>query len=201
MIGGPANGRIVHLLENPETGETAATALDQVDGLAGIGGVPAEEVAAAMPRSVPLEPAEPADAVARLERGAATLSNIRVADPRSFDAVGRYRSFEFISGFSDAGAHVWAFAGMGSAFMAERNWGRIAVESKLTVFGTVEPGAVLRQISWIPDVAPKSMALLHQVDDVRTGKVIARGDVRVMILDFATRRSVPIPDVLQSLPA
>ncbi len=199
--GGPADGRIVHLLENAETGEVAATALDLVEGLAEVPTVPADEVAAAMPRSVPLAPAEPADALARLERGAATVSNIRLADPNAFDAEGRYRQFEFISGFSDGAAHVWAFAGMTNAFMAERNWGRIAVETKLTVFAPVRPGMVLRQISWISEVAAKSMALLHQVDDPRTGTVIARGDVRGMILDFATRRSVPMPDILQSLPA
>ena len=201
VVGGPADGRVVHLLIDASTDAVAATALDLVDALGEVPTVAADEVAAAMPRSVPLAPAEPADAVHRLERGAATVSNVRVADPSTFDAAGRYRTYEFISGFSDGGAHAWAFAGVTGAYLNEHRHGRIAVEQKLTIVAPVTPGMVLRQISWIHEVAPKSVAIVHQVDDVRTGTVLARGDVRAMLLDFATRRSVPIPDMVRVLEA
>ena len=203
VAGGPADGRIVHLLENAETGAVAAAALDDVAAKDGAGGgaalaatprVAADIVAAAMPRSIGLAPAAPEDALARLARGAATVSNVRVADPRSFDASGSYRAFEYISGFSDGAAHAWSFAGLTNAVLAEKNWGRVAVESKVTVFNPPQPGAVLRQISWVAAVAEKTLQIVHQVDDARTGTIVARGDFIGLILDFATRRAAPMPE-------
>lgn len=198
VVGGPVDNLLVHRLENAETGEVAATALDIVDAAPDVPTVTMEEVAEAMPRSVPLEPGEVVDAASMLAAGQATISNIRVADPASFDASGRYRAYEFVSGFSDGGAPVWSFVGLTKAYLSQNKLGRIAVETNFAILAEVRPGAVLRQVSFVPEVAAKSMLLVHQVDDARTGEVVATSRGRVMILDFATRRSAPIPDFVRA---
>lgn len=195
--GGPADGQIVHLLEDAESGALAASALDILEAAPDAAPAPADELTLAMPRGVPVGPSEAADTEAMLARGAAVVSNIRVARPELFDVDGRYRSYEFISAFSDGGVFAWHHAGLTNALMAEKGWGRVAVETKVTPLAPVEPGAVLRQTSWVTEVAKKSLAFAHQIDDMRTGVAVCRGDARVVALSFETRRTVELPDFVR----
>lgn len=198
LASGPHTGALVHILANAETGAVAATALDTL-AEPPEGFVASEEDAApAIPRGVAPGPTPAVDAEALVEAGGASVTNIAVADPMRFAAGGAWRPHEFIAGFSDAGSHVWAHAGLSTEYLKANNFGRVAVEMKLTVHAPVTPGTILRQISWVPDVAQKSFALSHQVSDMASGTVLARGEARALIIDLGARRVAPVPPTLRA---
>ena len=87
---------------------------------------------------------------------------------------------------------------MTTEWLAERNLGRVAVETKLDLLAPVRRGAVLRLISWLPDLAEKTLMLAHQLEDLSTGEAVARGEVRALLMDLSARRATAIPEELRA---
>lgn len=189
------DGAVLHRMEEAGTGALVATALDAWETAEGLPGTPeADEAERAAPRGVEGGPSAPLDARGLLEAGKAVVSDIAVADPWMFDAAGRFLPHHVVGRFSNAGAHLWSFAGVSAEWLAERNLGRVAVETKLTPLAEPRPGTALRLISWIPEMAEKTLMLSHQLEDFATGEPLARGDVRALVMDLTARRTVPMPE-------
>ena len=195
---GPFAGRVLHVMRESPGGALVATALDTWDDPKGLPGeASAEDLAPAAPRGVSPDPAPPVDARDLLARGKAVVSDVSVADPAMFDAAGGYLPHHVVGRFSNAGAHLWNFAGVTTEWLAERNLGRVAVETKLDLVAPIRPGAVLRLISWLPDLAEKTLMLAHQLEDLSTGEAVARGEVRALLMDLSARRATAIPAELR----
>jgi len=195
---GAAAGGVVHLLCDSENGSLAATALDQPGYRTGFP-VPVGEAAArpALPRGLPWGPTLPADTAGLLARGLARIvhrSVLRVAET-GFD--GDMLSEAAISRFTDGVPHSWADLGLSSAWLAANGFGRVAVEMKLTRLEKAEAGRPLRLVTWIPLVEEKTFVIRHQIEDLVTGRVVAAGEVRSLVMDLSTRRAVPVPDFVR----
>lgn len=191
---GPAAGKVLHVMTAAPGGALVATSLDDLGDASRLPGEwGAEDAVPGLPRGVDGAPSDPADARGLLAAGRAVLSDVSLAYPHRFGADGGFLPHQFIAGFSNGAVHLWSGLGITREWLEARNLGRVAVEQKLTPFAAVEPGMVLRQISWVAEAAEKTVLFSHQVEDARTGAPLVRGDVRALLMDLGARKAVPMP--------
>src|SRR5690606_14463926 len=84
---GPFEGRVVHFLENSETGALSATALDSTSRPDFKHRIPAEKAAPALPRSAPAEPLTPV-APEKILASGGLVTNRSVVSPADCGATG-----------------------------------------------------------------------------------------------------------------
>ena len=200
---GPHAGKALHLLMDVDQGVLSATALDS--GFAPQA-LPLPEVEAgwadpAVPRGLPPGPDPTGDMTAFLERGAAVIGNLGIIGRAETDAEGRILLQAIVSRFSDSAAHVWGHAGIGEEWLTRHKHGRVAVEMKLTMLGDAGPGSALRMVSRIDDVQERTFAILHQLEHVSDGAVVATGSVRALVMDLQKRRASPLPAEIREISA
>jgi acyl-CoA thioester hydrolase len=186
-------GHAVHILENIETGRIAATALEAPSGLAvPAHRVPETEIEPALPRGLEPGPSVPMPVSEVLARGG-LISNRSIVQPGQCDAAGELLAQNYVARLSDGAAHVWETAGVGIARLRALNYGRVALEMKLTHHRPVRAGeALLLHSRGIPSRG-KTMGLHHEMIRLSDGAPVLTADVVAVILDLATRRSVVPP--------
>lgn len=195
IAGGAYDGRIVHFLEDAETGALAATALDAASGLAYRYRISPEEAEAALPRSSSAEPLKPISVDEILETGG-LFANASIVSPAECDALGEMNAQYYIARFSDAAPHVWARAGLDTGWLRERGLGRVAVEMKITHHRPARVGEAVALYS-VPRInGAKTVLLRHEMVRLADREPIASGEVVALVLDLKTRRSQPLPDAL-----
>jgi len=100
----------------------------------------------------------------------------------------------YIAGFTDGVPHIWDHIGITGSWLQKNNFGRVAVEMKLSILQPARVGAVLKLVSRSPRVGEKTITLVHQVVDMETGSVYATGEVVGLIMDLEGRKALPIPE-------
>lgn len=195
IAGGYYNGRVVHLLENAETGALAAIALEATSGLAYRHQISPEQAEAALPRSAGSDPLQPIAADRILAEGG-LLANASMVSPAECDVDGKMNAQYYIARFSDAAPHVWACAGLDTSWLRERGLGRVAVEMKITHHLPARAGEAIALYS-VPRInGAKTLLLRHEIVRIADREPIASGEVVVLMLDLKTRRSQALPDAL-----
>lgn len=194
---GPMTGYDIHLLEDPVSGVLYATAIDAPAGNTGFE-TGASELTKALPRSFEAQPAAPKSESEILELNG-FLASQTVVQPFECDSDGRIVERAIVSRFTDAAPHVWNQAGIGTKWLASQNFGRVAVEMKITHHAVPCCGALLMMYSaaWID--SGKIIHLRHEIVDASTRKPCVTGDVAALVMDLATRKSVAIPNEIQKL--
>ncbi len=195
--GGSHDGWLVHLMENSETGQLSATCLDKfrADG-AYPGRVNHTQIDRAMPRGLAHEPPVPEDLEALLAGGDAIVSHKSVVRPFETNHEGNILFHAIVSRFTDCASHVWNHVGLTTDWLEQNNCGRVAVETKLTRIEPVQAGNAVRIVSRVTGLAEKSFAIIHQLEDLRSGKPLALGEVRCVIMDLDTRKVITVPDIM-----
>lgn len=193
-------GWLVHLLENSETGELCATCLDRSKAQSNFtGGLDPSHISRAMPRGVKSNMAAPDESAALLADGSAIVSHKSVVRPFEVDHHGDLLFHAIISRFTDCASHVWTHAGLTTAWLEQNQCGRVAVETKLTRLANVQVGSPLRIVSRVADRADKSFAIVHQLENLATGKPVAHGEVRCVVMDLTKRRVIALPHVMKRI--
>ena len=196
LIGtGPMAGAIVHRLEDNETGMLSATAIDHPGYR--LGDLPLadpEEIDDALPRGINAGPHEPADTAALLADETAIESHYSIAADREMGTDGELADEQILSRFTDSAGHIWTHIGFTGEWLAQHGLGRVAVEMKVTRFAPIRSGEPLVLVSWLAERAAKTMLIQHQLNNVGTGKPLAGGLVRALMMDLETRRAVALPD-------
>ncbi len=196
-------GAVVHAISDAETGLLSATALETQTPFTagnpiypGLPEVSAEAAEAAMPRGVPAGPDQAADTESMLRSGKAIESHCGVVRVNETDNNREILATAVVSRFSDGATHIWNHAGVLPQWLRDNGNGRVAVEMKIGMVEAAREGDPLRLVSWAFDPQGKSFALRHQMENLATGRVVATGFVRNLVLNHQSRRAVALPDFI-----
>lgn len=190
--GRPAS--VCHLMHNAADKTLMATALDtyQPDALKHVPttlDIPLihwSEITEAHPRGLNLLPA-----IQSATDQHQTLTYSGLMHPRDFAADGDLLDRAYISCFTDGAPHSWSAGGITPAFLISNNFGRVAVELKLTYGATPKPGAVIDMTTAFVNVSKTTFTVRHTLTS--HGEIIAYGDLVSLMMDLELRKAVPLP--------
>lgn len=187
---------ICHYMIDPAENTLLATALDtyqphaldQVSGRLEIPSVSWSEIPDARPRGLPLSPAS---ASKDEKHQTQTPTYQGIFHPMDFAADGVLLDRAFVSCFTKAAPHSWAAGGITPDFLTRNNYGRVAVEMKLTYGAEVEPGAVARMTTAFRNVGRTTFTVRHTL--TVGNRVIAYCDLVSLMMDLDLRKAVALP--------
>lgn len=193
------NGRataICHTMSNVAENTIMATALDTYhsDALEQVFMNPDtpvidwSDITEAQPRGLDISPATQSDAGSTHYQ---TPTYQGVLHPRDFAADGDLLDRAYISCFTDGAPHSWSAGGITPDFLNRNNFGRVAVELKLTYGATPQPGAVISMATAFQHVGKTTFTVRHTL--VSNGVIIAYGDLVSLMMDLERRKAVPLP--------
>ena len=194
VLDGPLTGHVVHFMRESMTGRLCATAIDAPDGSAYTVAVASANIPEALPRSIPVEPQIPLSGQAMLDNGG-IISHRCMVHPGECDRNGEMLEQFHISRFTDGAPHVWDHAGLGTKWLNENGFGRVAVEMKITHHNPARAGDAVALHSSVSAVGAKTIRLHHELVDARDGKALASGDVIALVMDLKTRKAVEMPSL------
>ncbi|WP_306258096.1 acyl-ACP thioesterase [Pararhizobium sp. IMCC21322] len=185
---------ICHFMNNAADKALMATALDtyQPDALEQISASPDipltnwSEISEAHPRGLNVSPATQS---ATGHHKTPTYSGI--LHPRDFAADGTLLDRAYISCFTDGAPHSWSAGGITPAFLNSNNFGRVAVELKLTYGANAQPGAIVDMTTAFQNVGKTTFTVRHTLTS--DGKIIAYGDLVSLMMDLELRKAVALP--------
>ena len=196
LIGdGEHQGQIIHLLENTDENLVSAAALDTCENPpAELPTVSSEEIAFALPRGIPAGFLGEQPIEKRLEENKAIITNYGIIQPAQCNINGEMLTQQYISHLTDGAPHIWSHIGITTDFLDEHNFGRVAMEMKLSVIEPVKVGAAIEVVSFCHGMSEKTFTMRHQIRDLETGKAYATIQVINLIMDLEKRKAVPVPD-------
>lgn len=199
---GPYMLSVVHTMRDSSTGRLAATALD--------GYMPSERaikdlqkrlkdtaepmLAEAGPRTFEAGPASMEMKSADLEAAGALLVNRATVLARDCALDGAADDRFLLSCFTDGAPHLWEHAGLTRPWLDKNDYGRVALEMKLTLGLRAKLGTVVHVVSGLTGVSEKTFTFRHHMFDSSAGRIIAALDVTGMVMDLETRKPVPLPE-------
>ena len=196
---GPFKGAIVHLLINSTTDEIAATALDHLKAPYNANHlIASDEANLALPRGLASGSISRVDSDGLLKSRQAIASNYSVVSGLDLAPNGQFITNRIISRFTDGAPHIWEHAGVTTEWLNETGNGRVAVEMKVDPVGSPNIGTALRLVSWVSEVAGKTMQVDHQLEELESRSVVAFGSVRCLVMNLTSRRSVELPETVKA---
>lgn len=190
---GPFAGWIVHRMENVQTGGLSATALDPPPRhprpcLAG-----GDFAEPARPRSIATEPDQPESAETMISSGG-LVSHRRIVQPAHCDADGLMLQQHYVSCFTDGAPHLWEHVDIGTQWLTDHGFGRVAVEMKISHHHPVRAGDILLLHSRPIALTGKIIRFRHELIRTSDGRSVASGEVVALVLDLKTRKAVAMPE-------
>jgi acyl-CoA thioester hydrolase len=206
ISGGDFDGRTVHVMTNAQTGAVCTTALDTLEGGKSLNqadaddgqeimAIPAGILEAALPRGLGGGPItiHPADEL--LDSGKALVTHFSTVEDNEINGNNQLITNRIISRFTDGAPHAWDHGGITTSWLRANNFGRVAVEMKVMRLAESRPGTALRLISHLEDVHGKTFRILHQLQAIGSGTIVALGEVRCLVMDLEKRRAVALPEI------
>lgn len=191
-------GRIIHLLENSGAGVVSAATIDYCENAkSNMPTVSSKEVAFALPRGIPSEFLPEQDVEQKLARGEAIITNNCIIQPAQSNINDELLTQHYISCVSDGAAHIWTVIGVDDKYLQENNFGRVAMEMKLSVIKPAKVGSAVETVSYCHAMGEKTFTIRHQIRDVETGQVYATLQGINLIIDLEKRKAVPVPDFVR----
>lgn len=146
------------------------------------------EIINAHPRGLSPAPARSTDAVTDRYQ---TPTYHGIFHPRDFAADGDLLDRAYISCFTDGAPHGWAAGGITPDFLNKNNFGRVAVEQKLTYGAAARPGAIVKMETSFHGIGKTTFTTRHTLTS--NGEIIAYGDIVSLVMDLNSRKAVPLP--------
>lgn len=187
---------VCHFMYNAAENTLMATALDtyQAEALATVSADPDiasvewSEITDALPRGLTLLSAGQSDAVSDRYQ---TPTYQGIFHPRDFAANGELLDRAYVSCFTDGAPHSWAAGGITAGFLNANNFGRVAVEMKLTYGVPARPGAAVCMTTAFQDIGKTTFTVRHTLTS--NGEIIAYCDLVSLMMDLELRKAVPLP--------
>ena len=110
------------------------------------------------------------------------------------DQNGETRDQAYIAFVSDAASHVWDLVGLGTGWLDERGFGRVAVEMRLSIRQPLQLGDLFELRTSFIGLRSKSFSKRYDIFNLKTGELSASVEATAMILNHETRRSEALPD-------
>jgi acyl-CoA thioesterase FadM len=137
----------------------------------------------------PMPPGEPA---------AVMPTGRDLVKPSDVDATGALEWAAYVHRFSGCGPHLLSRIGMTPAYMREAKQGFSTFETRLTLVGPrPKVDALLKLQSGILRMGKSSIAVVHQMLDASSDRLLATFHQSGVQLDMAARRSNPWPDAIR----
>lgn len=156
------------------------------------GGANMDLPAEAAPRSVAAAPAQARSPDQLAARGYAPTYRA-VVRPAECSSGGTLLAQHIISRFTDGAGHFWEHAGLSKRWLEDNGYGRVAVESKLTMTGPCAAGDAVIVMSGLTGYGAKTISFRHFVLNAANGRCCAVGEVTGLAVDLASRRAVAWP--------
>ncbi len=163
-------------------------ALDQVSTDLQIPSVSWSEISDARPRGLPLPPASASKDDANRTQSPTYQG---IFHPADFAADGVLLDRAYVSCFTNAAPHSWSAGGITPEFLTRNNFGRVAVEMKLTYGTNVEPGAVAHMTTAFLNVGRTTFTVRHTL--AAGSRIIAYCDLVSLMMDLDLRKAVALP--------
>ncbi len=194
---GPFEGWAVHMMRESASGKLSATAIDSPDGGTG-GRARADEkaVAEALPRSLNAEPLVPVDGDTVLRQGG-LVSHRCIVRPSECDTNGEMLQQFYIARFTSGAPHAWDHAGIGTRWLFENGFGRVAVEMKIDHHAPARAGDPVLLYTRLEIQGEKLLRLHHELVRAGDGAALASAEVIALVLDLKTRKSVALPEQIR----
>ncbi len=122
------------------------------------------------------------------------VTNYHVIARDDLDRDGNFLSNRIVSMFTDGASHIWEKAGVTTEWLNANGFGRVAVEMRVSPLAKPEPGCALRMVSRVGGLEGRTIRIDHQIAEVGSGKIIATGSARGLVMDLTTRKAVQLPD-------
>ncbi len=190
---GPFAGWIVHRMENVQTGVLSATALEPPPPDARPHQADAGFAEPALPRSIAIEADQPETAETMISSGG-LVTHCRIVQPAHCDAGGFMLQQHYISCFTDGAPHLWEHVNIGTQWLIQHGYGRVAVETKISHHHPVHAGDVLLLHSRPIALTGKIIRFRHELIRTSDGQSVASGEVVALVLDLNTRKAVAMPE-------
>ena len=191
---GPFAGWIVHRMENVQTAVLAASALEPQPETKPGHRADSDFARRALPRSLAAEPETPQPAGDMIAAGG-LVSHRRIVRPAECGADGVMLEQFHISCFTDGAPHLWEHARIGTDWLTANNFGRAAVEMKITHHAPVHAGEALALYSRPVAVSGKTIRFRHELVAGGDSRPVASGEVIGLVFDLTTRKSVDMPEI------
>lgn len=188
---GAFEGYVVHMMDDMERGILSATAIDAPSQPHGHG-IGEREVEKALPRGLEIAAARPMSGPSVLAAGG-LISFRAIVNPAQCDAAGNMLERHCVGIYTDAAPHVWNHAGIGTDWLRERGYGRVAVEMKITHHAPARVGDGLLLYSMARVPGGKTLRLRHEMVRLQDGEPLVTAEIVAVVLDHATRRTVELP--------
>ncbi len=190
---GPYAGWIVHRMENVQTGGLSATALEPPPGRPCAHQAEAGFAEPALPRSIAVEPDQPESAETMLSSGG-LVTHRRIVQPAHCDTEGDMLQQHYISCFTDGAPHLWEHVNIGTQWLIEHGFGRVAVEMKITHHHPARAGDILSLHSRPVALTGKIIRFRHELVRAADNRSVASGEVVALVLDLKRRKAVAMPE-------
>jgi acyl-CoA thioester hydrolase len=191
---------LCHLMFNAETDDLAATCwcpLDD-DGLpALVPGAPVmDPPEASQPRSL-----GPGD-IPLVNRAAAAeagyIETFRTLLKSSdCNAGGTATTKSLIAFQSDAAGHLWTHIGLDKDWLEANHFGRVAIESRISILSDIRPGTPLLIVTGLVGFATKTITFRHHTYDISAKSQVAVSEITGLAIDLDARRATSWPDELR----
>lgn len=193
---------VCHFMNNAADNTLMATALDtyqpsalsQASKDSDIPAVDWAEISYALPRGLDFAPVTQSNVDSDRFQ---TPTYQGVVHPRDFAADDHLLDRAYISCFTDGAPHSWSAGGITPDFLNSNNFGRVAVELKLSYGAAPKPGAIIKMTTAFHNVGKTTFTVRHTLTS--SGKIIAYGDLVSLMMDLELRKAVPLPAQADSM--
>ncbi len=191
---------LCHLMYNTETEALSATCWCPLDDGVGetVPGAPVlDPPDTALPRSLSAGPAQRATRPDATKAGffPSFRTVLKSSDCR---ATGTATTKSLIGFQSDAAGHLWNHIGLNKTWLEDNQFGRVAIESRISILADIREGTPLLIMSGLVGFAAKTISFRHHIYDVTTDAQVAAGEITGLAIDLRARRTSPWPrDILE----
>lgn len=103
-----------------------------------------------------------------------------------------------LSCFSDAAAHIWEQTPMNTAWLDENEYGRVALEQKLSWISPLKLGDMVEVVSCVTGHQGNTFTIRQHMFEARTKRLAAVCDQVSISMDLNNRKVVPLTDDIRA---
>lgn len=183
-------GNLAHLIYSDD--RLAATSLELDGPVSDLPDLPPAIAKMVLPRGVEGGAVAPV----ALSGGFGKLAQLGPVRPAETDGDGRLLEEEVIRRVGIMNNLCMTDLGLTREYSAQNGLSRMAVEARITRHRDPKVGDCLRGTSRLTGIAEKSVGLRHDIFDAN-GHCLVSYDQRLILVNLATRRAVPVPEILR----
>ncbi|WP_068081237.1 acyl-CoA thioesterase [Polycladidibacter stylochi] len=199
---GPHMFSVVHEMIEGSTGEIAATAIDGYTPNPSRAKTLRERFEKfeanlseqATPRTISASPFSGKPTMEELLGNGAVVTSRASVLPRHLDSEYRAEDAFYLSCISDASSHAWERTPMTMAWLYEKDYGRVAVEQKLTTLSPLALGDMVAVVTSFTGVQGNTFNLRHHIFETKTNRLVAVCDMVALAMDLEKRSIVPLSE-------